>query len=271
MSTVSEAGPAYEGYQGVTFDRDGDVLHVSLNNPRNEMNLVDGEMHRELIRLFAELKTETAARVVVLRSGARAFSAGGDFSWMREQNPATYRQLLSEGRQLVWNALDVEIPIIAVVEGPAVGLGATLALLCDVVLVTEDATIADPHVRVGLVAGDGGAVLWPMLVGPILAKRYLLTGASLSGVEAERIGLATECVPADAIDDAVARWARRLATSATMAVSYTKLSVNQLVKQAMTTAFDYSTALEVLTFGSEDHSEALDAIDQKRKPKFTGR
>lgn len=160
--------------------RKNDILHVTLANPHNAVNAVDGPMHRELGRLFEQLKNERAARAVVLTGSGTAFSAGGDFAWMREQGPDTLRNLRNEGKQLVWNALDVEVPIVAAVNGPAVGLGATLALLCDVVVMGESATIADPHVKVGLVAGDGGAVLWPMLIGPIQAKRYLLTGSALT-------------------------------------------------------------------------------------------
>ncbi|WP_405864560.1 enoyl-CoA hydratase/isomerase family protein [Streptomyces sp. NBC_00005] len=251
--------------------RKNDILHVTLANPHNAVNAVDGPMHRELGRLFEQLKNERAARAVVLTGSGTAFSAGGDFAWMREQGPDTLRNLRNEGKQLVWNALDVEVPIVAAVNGPAVGLGATLALLCDVVVMGESATIADPHVKVGLVAGDGGAVLWPMLIGPIQAKRYLLTGSALTGPDAERLGLVTECVPDSELAERAHAWAHRLASGASVAISYTKVAVNQMIKQAMTTAFDYSTALEVLTFVSADHKEALDAMEQKRKPEFQGR
>jgi len=266
-----EALPSYSGYETIEFSREGDVLNVRFANPDSEMNVVDGRMHAELVRVFADLKNETSARAIVIHGSARAFSAGGDFRWMREQNPSTYRFLRNEGKQIVWNALDIEVPVVAAVSGPAIGLGATLALLCDVVVMSESATIGDPHVAVGLVAGDGGAVLWPMLVGPIQAKRYLLTGESLTGAQAAEIGLVSECVADDQFDEAVARWARRLAKGAPLAIAYTKLAVNQLIKQSMATAFDYSTALEVLTFASSDHAEALSAIEEERKPNFEGK
>lgn len=269
--THHEAVPSYGGYETVEFSREGDVLHVRLANPDSELNVVDARAHAELARLFSELRDESEARVIVLRGSAKAWSAGGDFRWMRDQNPSTFRSLRHEGKQIVWNALDIEVPIVAAVSGPAIGLGATLALLCDVVVMSESATIADPHVAVGLVAGDGGAVLWPMLIGPIQAKRYLLTGEPLTGVQAAKLGLVTECVADDQIEDAVERWARRLADGAPLAISYTKSAVNQLIKQSMATAFDYSTALEVLTFASSDHAEALRAIDERRKPRFEGR
>lgn len=267
----SSKWPTYDGFEALEIERQDQILRVRIANPSSPMNVVDGRLHRELVRLFDELKSERTARVVILTGSGDAFSAGGDFEWMREQGPSTFQALRREGKQIVWNALDVEIPIIAAVNGPAVGLGATLALLCDVVLMAESATISDPHVRVGLVAGDGGAVLWPLLLGPIQAKRFLLTGFGMSGREAEKAGLITECVADGDLGEAAEKWARRLADGAPLAISYTKLSVNQLVKQAMTTAFDYSTAMEVLTFASADHREALDAIKDNRKPQFEGR
>jgi enoyl-CoA hydratase len=260
----------YQGYEAIEFEWLGDVLRVTLANPRNELNAVDGAMHAELRRLFEELKNEDDARAVVLTGSGRALSAGGDFEWMAGWRPEDLSALRREGKQIIWNLLDVEVPIVAAVNGPAVGLGATLALLCDVIFMAEEAKLADPHVRVGIVAGDGGAVAWPMAVGPAVAKRYLLTGDALTAADAERLGLITHAVPAEELQDEALAFARRLAQGAPLAVRYTKLAVNQLVKQSMTTAFDYSTALEVLTFASADHREALRALSSKQQAEFAG-
>jgi enoyl-CoA hydratase len=268
---VSQHPPAYEGYESILFAREGDILRITIANPRNRLNAVDGPLHAELVRVFAELKTETAARAVVLTGSGRAFSAGGDFNWMRSVTPDTLSALRKEGKQIVWNALDVEVPIVAAVNGPAIGLGATLALLCDVVVMAESATIADPHVRVGLVAGDGGAVLWPLLVGPVLAKRFLLTGEALTADAAARLGLISEAIPDEDLLSRATAIASDIANAPPLAVQYTKLAVNQLLKQSMATAFDYSTALELLTFVSADHCEALDSMERKRSPRFEGR
>jgi enoyl-CoA hydratase len=261
----------YTGYSSIRFDRVGDVLKVTLANPRNALNAVDGEMHDELRRLFEDLKMERTARAVLLTGSGRAFSAGGDFNWMTSVDTAGLYELRREGKQIVWNLLDVELPIVAAVNGPAIGLGATLALLCDVIYMADTATIADPHVRVGIVAGDGGAVIWPLALGPAVAKRYLLTGDSLSAAEAERLGLVNEAVTAGELEEKALAFAQRLAAGAPLAVRYTKLAVNQLVKQALSTTFDYSTALELVTFVSDDHKEALQAIRDKRRPRFEGR
>ena len=261
----------YADYSSLSVERLGDVLRVTLANPRNKVNAVDGPMHAELVRIFAELKTEQAARAVVLTGSGRAFSAGGEFGWLSGIGPRDLDELRREGKQLVWNLLDVELPIVAAVNGPAVGLGATIALLCDTIFIAETATVADPHVRIGIVAGDGGAVAWPLAVGPARAKQYLMTGDPLTAAEAERLGLVNVVVPADELADQALAFARRLAAGPPLAVRYTKLAVNQLVKQSMTTAFDYSTALELVTFASEDHRAALRALRDKQAPEFHGR
>jgi enoyl-CoA hydratase/carnithine racemase len=180
-------------------------------------------------------------------------------------------ELRREGKQIIWNLLDVELPIVAAINGPAVGLGATLALLCDSIVIAQSATIADPHVRVGIVAGDGGAAAWPLAMGPARAKRYLLTGDALTAEEAEQMGLVSDVVEDAGLQHEALALAKRLAAGAPLAIRYTKLAVNQLVKQAMATAFDYSTALEVITFLSADHAEALRAMREKRAPRFDGR
>jgi enoyl-CoA hydratase len=261
-----------DAYRALHFDRVGDVLRVAIDHPDSDLNTVDALLHAEFTRLFRELKREDEARSVLLIGRGRAFSAGGDFSWFPTLDDLTkLEHLRRDARQMIWDLLDVPLPIVAAVNGPAVGLGASLALLCDVVFMAETATIVDPHVRVGIVAGDGGAAIWPLAVGPARAKQYLLTGDPVPAAEAERIGLVNRVVPAKELEDEALGFARRLAEGAPLALRYTKQAVNQLVKDALNVAFDTSTALEIVTFQSEDHREALSAIREKRKPRFRGR
>lgn len=261
----------FAGYSSIRTERADDVLIVKLANPRNKMNAVDGEMHAELRRFFGELKDERTARAVLLTAEGRAFSAGGDFSWISGVTPETFYELRREGKEIVWNLLDVELPVVAAVNGPAIGLGATLALLCDVIFMADTATIADPHVRVGIVAGDGGAVVWSMALGPARAKQYLLTGDALTAHDAERVGLVNFVSPAAELHADSLAFAQRLAAGAPLALRYTKTAVNQLVKQSLATSFDYSMALELVTFASADHREALRALKAKETPAFEGR
>jgi enoyl-CoA hydratase/carnithine racemase len=259
-------------YTTLETARIGDVLTVTIAHPTSPVNAVDDALHRDLTALFAALRRERDARAVLLTGRGRAFSAGGDFAWFPElQEPARMEALRLDAKQLIWDLVDVEIPIVAALNGPAMGLGASIALLCDVILMADTATIGDPHVKVGIVAGDGGAAIWPLLVGPARAKQYLLTGDPLSAVEAERIGLVNRVVPAADLQREALALATRLAAGAPLAVRYTKLAVNKLVKDALNVAFDTSTALELVTFRSEDHQEALAALRDKRPPNFKGR
>jgi enoyl-CoA hydratase len=268
---VAEA--AVGGFRALRLDRPGHgVLRVTIDHPASEWNAVDALLHGELTRLFPTLQREDEARAVILTGRGKAFSAGGDFAWFPTLDDlAKLEHLRRDAKQMIWDLLDVSIPIVAAINGPAVGLGASLALLCDVILMADTATVADPHVRVGIVAGDGGAAIWPLAIGPARAKQYLMTGDPVSAAEAERIGLVNAVVPAAELQDRALAFAQRLADGAPLAIQYTKQAVNKLVKDALNIAFDTSTALEIVTFRSEDHREALAALAEKRRPRFAGR
>jgi enoyl-CoA hydratase len=255
----------------IRSERDGDVLVVTIDVPGDELNRVSEELHGALAALFPTLQREREARAIVLTGAGRAFSAGGDFDWFPElQEPGRLEALRLDGKQIIWDLLDVHLPVVCALNGHAIGLGASIALLCDAVFMAESATIADPHVRVGIVAGDGGTVAWPLAVGPMLAKRYLLTGDPVSAADAARMGLVTEVVPDDEVLARAMAFAHKLAAGAPLAVQYTKQAVNQYVKQVAATSFDLATALEMSTFRSADHAEALAALREKRPPRFQG-
>lgn len=254
------------------LERTGSVLRVVIDHPNSPLNAVDEALHHDLTELFAGLRRERDARAVVLTGRGKAFSAGGDFNWFPQlQEPDRMEALRRDAKQMIWDLLDVEIPVVAAVNGHAMGLGASIALLCDTIFMADTATIGDPHVRVGIVAGDGGVAIWPLAVGPARAKQYLLTGDPVNAVEAERIGLVNKVVPAADLEREAMAFAARLAAGAPLAVRYTKLAVNKLVKDALNIAFDTSTALELVTFRSADHQEALSALREKRAPNFSGR
>lgn len=259
-------------FSHIRFDRDGDVLIVTLDRPGDDLNRVDERLHAELTALFPRLKREREARAILLTGAGTAFSAGGDFGWFPElQAPGRLGDLRLDAKALIWDLLDVHLPIVCALNGHAIGLGASIALLCDAVFMAQSATIADPHVRVGIVAGDGGTVAWPLALGPLLAKRYLLTGDAVTADDAAHLGLITEAVADDELMDRALNFARRLAAGAPLAVQGTKAAVNAGVKVALGHSFDLATALEIGTFHSEDHQEALAAITEKREPRFTGR
>lgn len=261
-----------DDFESLSFERlDGHVLLVTIDRNGSEFNAVDEQLHSELTRLMRLLKEEREARCIVLTGSGRAFSAGGDFDWFPDlQEPGRFEPLRQEGKNLIWDLLDIQIPIVAAINGHAMGLGASIALLCDIIFVAESARIGDPHVNVGIVAGDGGTVAWPLAIGPALAKQYLLTGDPISAEEAHRIGLVNFVAPDDECVDRAIAYAGRIAAKAPLAVQYTKVAVNKLLKDAANTAFDVATALEIVTFQSDDHGEALAAIAEKRDPTFKG-
>jgi len=259
------------GYERIRITRKDRVMTLALSNPA-KMNAVDGRMHHELADIFYDVQKDDSVDIVVLEGEGSSFSAGGDIEWMRDaaqgiiQGPTTI-----EGKRIIFGLLDLEKPIIAKVRGPAIGLGCTLALFCDVIFASENARFADPHVRVGVVAGDGGTVIWPQLVGYARAKEYLMTGDPIPGREAERIGLINHVVPDAELDARVDAFARKLAAGAPQAIRYTKVSVNLRLKEIAHTILDASMAYEMLTFATQDHREAVSSFLEKRKPSFTGK
>ncbi len=168
------------------------------------------------------------------------------------------------------NLLDVEQPIVCAVQGYAMGLGATIALCCDVVLASESAVIADTHVNIGLVAGDGGTVIWPMLLPVNTAKYYLMTGEPITGKVAAELGLVVKCLPDDELYDAAYEIAAKLAAGPTLAIKFTKMAVNKSLKEQANLLFDTSLLLEGATMLSDDHREATTAFVEKRRPVFKG-
>jgi enoyl-CoA hydratase len=260
------------GFECLRVARRGFVIEVTIDHPRSELNAVDGVLHEELRALFGALRQESDARAVLLTGSKKAFCAGGDFAWLAGlQGLEKLEPVRHDGKAIVWDLLDVAIPVVAALNGPAVGLGASIALLCDVILMADTASIADPHVRVGIVAGDGGTAIWPLVLGPARAKEFLLTGDRVGAADALRMGLVNRVVPAAELMDAARAFADRLAAGAPLALRYTKLAVNQWIKSVANVAFDVATALEIVTFQSEDHREALAAIREKRNPVFKGR
>lgn len=263
----------YSRYQTLLVEQDAQgVALVTLNRPEKR-NAVSDQMHRELEDIFVDLAGDDAVRAVVLTGAGSAFCAGGDVEAMktgafRPSGPAVpFHQV----RRLINNLLDVEQPIVAAVNGDGAGLGATLPLFCDVIVMAETARLADTHVRMGLVAGDGGVVIWPWLVGMARAKEYLLTGQWIDGREAERIGLVNYAVPADQVLPRAMEIAHRLAAGAPLAIRWTKYAVNKILRDHVNLALDASMFLEAATMSSEDLQEASTAFFEKRKPEFKGR
>ena len=260
----------YESYERIRAERKGRILTLTLNRPEL-LNAVDDQMHRELARIFYDVQADGEADVIVLTGAGNAFSAGGEYTWLSDlTNHGKLEATAVHGKQIVYGLLDLEKPIIARIPGPCIGLGATMALLCDIIYASENAKIGDPHVKVGLVAGDGGAVAWPHLIGYARAKEYLMTGDLISAVEAERIGLINHVVPEEELDAEVYAMAERLAGGATKAIRWTKMAANIGLKQMAHSVMDACIGYEMLTFRTNDHRVAVEALKNKREFEFKG-
>lgn len=263
---------AYEHYRELRTENVEGVLTITMARP-DRLNAIGERMHEELAQIFTDAALDPLVDVIVLTGEGRAFSAGGDIEWMQKMIDVdgAFEKTAAEGKRIVFTMLDCEKPIIAKVNGHAAGLGATLALFCDVIFASENAKIGDPHVSVGFVAGDGGAVIWPQLVGYARAKEYLMTGELMSAAKAAEIGLINYAVPASELDVRVDEFVARLQKGAKKAIRWSKMSVNIGLKQLAHSIMDASLSMEALSNKTSDHQEAVNAFREKRDPVFTGR
>jgi enoyl-CoA hydratase len=264
----------YEAYQDLKIERRGGVLIITLDSP--PLNATTPVGHTELSRIFEEINHDDSVAVVVLTgAGERAFSAGGDLNRMiariEAADHAKWNQQMLEARHIVNGMLRLEKPLIGRINGHAIGLGATLAALCDVTYMMANAQIADTHVNIGLTAGDGGALLWPFLVGFQKAKYHLLTGEGMTGRQAAEFGLITEAVETlEELDQKVFDLAERLVNSPRLAVNTTKMAINLVLRKIVEGVIESHLGFETQTALTKDHYEAALAFRDKRQPSFTG-
>ena len=259
-----------ENYETIQIEKSEGIAILRLNRPER-LNAVNGAMHSELMQIFLDVQADGDILAAVLTGAGRAFCAGGDFSGGSNMRSKSGLTMMQEARRIVDNLLDCEKPVVAAVNGAAAGLGATIALLCDVVIASENARIGDPHVKMGITAGDGGAVIWPLLVGVNRAKYMLMTGDLVTAAEAFQMGLVNKVVAeGEALNEATAM-ARRLAAGAPFAVQSSKIAVNKYIKMVSNLVLPLSLHAEEVSMTKDDHREAVKAFQEKREPKFTGR
>ncbi|MDX2541463.1 enoyl-CoA hydratase/isomerase family protein [Streptomyces sp. WI04-05B] len=243
----------------------GPVRLVELNRPE-QLNAMSEELHTGLSSVWAEIAADPAARAIVLTGRGRAFSAGGNFEIMtRVQRESAFRERnVDEARRIITGLVRCPLPVIAAVNGPAVGLGCSLALLSDLVLIADDTYLADPHVQVGLVAGDGGAYVLPLLVGLTRAKELLFLGDRVSAQDAVRLGIANRAVPGDKLLEEAMDLAGRLAALPAQALRETKRAVNRHLEQALDTVMEPALLAERDTMHSPEHVAAVERIVASR-------
>jgi enoyl-CoA hydratase/carnithine racemase len=237
----------------IRVDADGPIRVVTLSRAE-QLNAINDELHLGLTQLFPQLSADPGARVAVITGAGRAFSAGGDFDLLDRMAKDTVlrRDTIAEGRELVLNMIRCRVPVVAAVNGPAVGLGCSVIALSDVVYMAESAYLADPHVTVGLVAADGGPLTWPLHTSLLLAKEYAFTGDRISASRAAEIGLANRVCPDDEVLPAALATARRIAELPQQAVEATKRVLNLHVERAVLATIDFAMAAETASFDTPD-------------------
>ncbi|MBC2667695.1 enoyl-CoA hydratase/isomerase family protein [Novosphingobium piscinae] len=253
----------------ILLERRGRLLAITLNRP-DSLNAFDLALHDELAAALAFARDDPGSDVILLTGAGRAFSAGGDLAHIAASaaDPKRFDHEIEIARAIVLTMVDIDKPVVCRMNGHAVGLGATVALLCDVIFAADRAKIGDPHVHVGLAAGDGGAIVWAQRIGLGRAKEYLLAGDLISAAAAAEIGLINHCLPAEQLDAAVAVFCDRLLALPQLALRHTKRLTSIELRRLVGLMLDEGLALERETVRSADHAEAVRALIEKRPPRF---
>lgn len=264
----------YDGYKSLLVSKKDGIATVTINRPET-LNAISMDVHSEVERIWADIEQDPEVNVSILTGAGKCFSAGGNIKdmidrWGTTESRAMLAALPERAKRLVTGFVNTTKPIIAAVNGDAMGLGATMALLCDISVIAETARIGDTHVRVGLVAGDGGAVIWPLLIGVNRAKDFIMRGKVVRGKEATEMGITNYCAPAEEVMASAIKIAEDINAVPPLAARWTKVAANLILKQQLGLVFDASIAYECMSMSTEDHLEACKAFVEKRKPAFKG-
>jgi enoyl-CoA hydratase len=256
--TSSEATASTAGAGLAIEVRPDGVAILTFDRP-DVMNAINWPLYQELLRLYREVAVRPDIKVLVLRGAGRAFCAGGDIEFMRQMDTGEIDKRAVNALSMEFFRAHVSLPqpTIAVVDGPAIGLGVTIALTCDVIFAGERARFADPHVQMGLVPGDGGPVIWPMLVGVAKAKELLFTGDVVRADDALRLGLVNHVHPSDEVLDRALAFAARLAQGPAFAIQATKSLVNLTLRTLGEQVVTQGLALEMLSQDTDYHRTAV--------------
>lgn len=261
----------YSKYKYLKMDKKDKIATITLNKP-DGLNAISKDMHYELEEIFNDVNRDEDVNAVIITGAGKAFSAGGDIKNMiNAYTDESLRTPMSRVKELLNSLLSLRKPIIAAVNGDAIGVGATIALYCDIIIASENARIADPHINVGLVPGDGGCIIWPLSMGLCKAKEYLMTGRLLKAADAERLGLINKVVPAENVYEEAEKLAKRFAEGPIQAISWTKITLNKIILDRMNLLMDAGVAYEYHSMALLDHLEAAQAFAEKRPPQFKGK
>jgi len=266
----------YSSYSGLKLAKQDGVMTISLSNP-GRRNAMTGRQSDELTQIWEDVWRDPEVAVIVLTGEGGDFCSGADLSELASGGyaaEAPARQPVNTtsrtAKKHLYGILECEKPTIAKVRGVAYGMGVNIALACDLVYAAPGARFCDSHVKAGMVAGDGGVLLWPLLIGMHRAKEYLMTGEPVFAEKAAEMGLINACVADDQLDAHVQAMAEKLRDLPPHAVNYTKASLNVAMRQMTGAAFETSLAYEMYSMGMNDFREATTAFVEKRKGVFKG-
>jgi enoyl-CoA hydratase len=248
-----------EGCAGLRFEGTPTGVGILTFDRPEQLNAIDWPLYQALADTIDRIANSPDVHVLVVEGAGRAFCAGGDVSFMRQmyEGDIDKEDVARIGARVFRSLTGLPQPSIAIVQGPAIGLGCTIALGCDLVFAGENAVFADPHVQMGLVPGDGGTVLWPLLVGPARAKEYLLTGDPIRAQEADRLGLVNHVYPAEEVRERAIAFAERLANGPRRALQAAKALTNHLVRTLGEEVIRGSLAMETVSQTSDYHRDAV--------------
>lgn len=264
---------AYSGYEHVRIVVDDIGVATVAIPTAGSSGRRQAEIHREVASIWTALGDDPDCRSILVTGAGDEFYRSADIGGLRaiptldkESTFELVQRLAKEGSDIVYRLIELDKPVVAAINGGAAGGGLAIALLADISVAANDAELVDPHIAMGLAAGDHAAMIWPLLCGMAKSKLYLMTADPLDGAEAERIGLVSLAVPPDEVLAVARRYAERLATGPTYAIRYTKRALNQWLRLGGITAHDYSAALEVLNFFGPELGEA---VERSNRPEAT--
>jgi enoyl-CoA hydratase len=266
----------YSKYQTLRITRRGanqTILDIQMKadgpGGNGKIPTAGHEGHWELAEIWRDVSRDESVRVAVLRGEGLGFSGGGDLALVEDManNFDIRTRVWKEARDLVYNVINCDKPIVSAMHGPAVGAGLVAGLLADISIASKTAKIVDGHTRLGVAAGDHAAIIWPLLCGMAKAKYYLLLCEPVSGEEAERMGLVSLAVEEDELLKKAYEVADRLANGSQTAIRWTKYALNNWLRQAGP-SFDASLALEFMGFAGPDVKEGVASLRNRRPPQF---
>jgi 2-(1,2-epoxy-1,2-dihydrophenyl)acetyl-CoA isomerase len=260
------------GYETILYEKINGVGKITLNRP-DKMNAMNFQMVDEMVDALDEIDLDDEVKAVIITGAGKAFCSGAELTELGAR-PSPFDSITfmrSFVQRLIITVRSLEKPVIAAVNGYALGIGCGLSLACDIRIASEDAKFGERFVRIGILPGDGDTYILPLLVGLGRASELLFTGDDIEGKEAERIGLVNRCVPADKLEEEAEALAQKLANGATRAIASTKAALNRVILPRLKEELEYVALQQTLLFQTEDHNEALKAVKEKRKPVFKGK